>query len=665
MKSFRFSDKHIPLVFILVTLLAYGFLAPFTGFYWDDWAFAWIANFLGPAEFLPAFIGIRPFLIPIFFATTSIIPPVPLYWQIFAIIIRILAGLSAWFALKWVWPRFRFQTLIASLLFLVFPAYSQQWVAFTHINQEWIAFILYLLSLGLTASALRNPQKFKSYTVLALILYFEGLFATEYFFGLESLRFLFIWVIFSEELDSLKESFLKALKIWLPYLFIWIINAIWLAFYYSRGYNSYDLEVLNEPFSFMGTLLSIGDVVWKVGLYAWAQVLLLTSQAITSPTSLLTYVNIGISFILIFPIIKKISNTYATSRSNYLQFVLIGLIGIILGRMPSLAAGLPFRLQSSFDRFAISMMLGGSLFILGLVEWLIKNPHAKVYVYAALIALGIGQQFFSGNVFRRDWERQQEIFWQMKWRMPSLEPNTILITDEIAVDYESDIALMGAINWIYAPDYKRGNIPYLLLFTDIRLGGRLLPVLEPDIPVQFKLRTETFYGNTSQAVVMHIPENGCLRVLDPTLDDQLTYSKTIKHLADAIPLSDTSYIHKDEVPPADILVEPKINWCYYYTKAELARQFKEWDQILLLQKEAAAYGFAPNDVFDLLPFIEANAMTGNINEAKSLSMDAIKEEVRIRVGVCKVWERVQVQGPKGSSEEMQISSALSDFQCVQ
>jgi hypothetical protein len=663
MKSFRFSEKHIPLVFVLVTFLAYGLLVPFTGFYWDDWVFTWLARFLGPAEFLPAFIGIRPFLIPIFFVTTSLIPPVPLYWQIFALVIRVIAGLSAWFALRNIWPRFKFQTLVASLLFLVFPAYSQHWVAYTHINQEWIAFILYLLSIGLTVSALRNPNKSRAYTIYALLLMFEGLFATEYFLGMEPLRFLFIWVILSDDIKNLKEGFFKSLKVWLPYLGIWMLNGIWLAWYYSRGYNAYDVEIINKPHT--NFLFVFGETVWKAGLYAWAQVIVLTSKAITSPSSILAYAVIVLTFLVLFPIIKKVSDSPSTSITTHYQFILIGLIGLVLGRVPSLAAGLPFRLQSSFDRFAISMMLGGSLLILGLVEWLIRNPRLKVYVFVLLISLGVGQQFFNGNIFRRDWERQQEIFWQMKWRMPSLKPNTLILTDEIAVDYESDISMMGPINWIYEPDYERGNLHYLLLYTENRLGGTL-PSLEPGTDVEFKLRTETFYGNTSQAVVIYMPENECLRVLDPKLGDRETYGNKLgKNLRDALPLSDTSLIYKNELEPAEFLIKQDANWCYYYTKAELARQFKEWDQIVPLEDEAKQNGFQPSDPFEWLPFIEANVMTSHFDAAKKLSADAIKSDAQVRVGVCKVWERAQAEGPEGDEAELFIADSLNEFQCTE
>ncbi len=164
MKSARFNARSIPLVFAIVTILAYGLLLPLTGFYWDDWPFAWIAKFLGPAEFIPAFRGFRPFLGPIFFVTTSLIPPNPLLWQIFALVIRFLSGLLVWLALNQIWPRHQRQTLIASLLFLVFPGYSQHWVAFTHINQEWIPLLFYLLSFYFTAPRASQPGAFSDPT---------------------------------------------------------------------------------------------------------------------------------------------------------------------------------------------------------------------------------------------------------------------------------------------------------------------------------------------------------------------------------------------------------------------------------------------------------------------------------------------------------------------
>ncbi len=416
------SPKWIPLFFALITIVAYGLLLPFTGFYWDDWPFAWAAKFLGPSQFIPSFAGFRPFLGPIFFITTSLIPSNPILWQIFALIIRFLATLSAWFALNQIWPRYKFQTLIASLLFLVFPGFSQHWVAFTHINQEWIPFIFYLLSFGFTARALRgDPQKKTINSIIALLLLIAGVFPTEYFIGLEPLRFLFTWVIIAEETKGVWPRFVQAIKRWRPYFLIWIIDAIWLVYYYKSGaYISYGVTATQHALSIKALLLAFGDAFWKAGLYVWVQVLVLTAQSITAPTSLLTFVLIVLSFLSIafyvlhLDLIPSSPSSLASGESKTFAItaLVIGFISILLGRVPSFAAGLPLTLQSSYDRFMISMMLGASLFATGLIDLLIKNNLAKTYVFALLIALGIGQQFFNANIFRRDWSRQQDIYWQ-------------------------------------------------------------------------------------------------------------------------------------------------------------------------------------------------------------------------------------------------------------
>src|SRR5512143_2006533 len=119
MKVARSIGRSVPLVFALVTITAYGLLLPLTGFYWDDWPFAWIGRFLGPAAFIPAFQGFRPFLAPIFYLTTSVMPPNPLAWQMLALVLRFVSGIAAWFSLRQVWPDKPHFTLWASLLFLV------------------------------------------------------------------------------------------------------------------------------------------------------------------------------------------------------------------------------------------------------------------------------------------------------------------------------------------------------------------------------------------------------------------------------------------------------------------------------------------------------------------------------------------------------------------
>ncbi|HRQ23733.1 MAG TPA: hypothetical protein PLF42_09940, partial [Anaerolineales bacterium] len=341
----------------------------------------------------------------------------------------------------------------------------------------------------------------------------------------------------------------------------------------------------------------------------------------------------------------------------------IGILGILLGRLPTLAAGLPLTLQSSYDRFMVSMMIGGTVFLLGLLELLIKNPRARTVAFAIIIALGVGQQFFNANIFRRDWVKQGEIYWQLAWRIPALEPNTLLLTHQMPIDYETDNSFTAPINWMYAPDYTRADLPYMLLYTEKRIGGATLPALEKGIPITYPYRTVTFNSSTSQAVVIYMPRNGCLRVLDPNRGDQVTYSREPEVLTKAIPLSDLSrIIPNPETPAAPMFFpEPKHEWCYFFTKAELAQQQGDYEQVVALGNEAASLGYSAQDPNEWLVFIEAYALTGDIQTAEDLSQAMLARDARTRRSVCTVWGQIQAKDESGSEE--QIKAIISAFDC--
>jgi hypothetical protein len=682
----RIPAWSVPLLFAVVTVAAYGLLLPLTGFYWDDWPFAWLARFLGPSEFIPAFRGFRPFLGPIFFLTTSLIPSNPLLWQIFALIVRFGAALAAWFALSHIWPGYKRQVLVVCLLFLVFPGYSQHWVALTHINQEWIPLIFYLLSFGFTARALRanSPEinadnqdatnvthrgrsPYITSTLIALALLIAGLFPTEYFIGLEPLRFLFLWVIVAETTRGFWPRSIQALKHWWPYLLVWLADAAWLVYYYKSGaYVSYDLTAVQAVPSLSQAFAALTDALWKAGFYVWVQVIVLVTRALSAPTTLLTLAIIVISFFLLFLFLSRLDLSSGKGSIFAVPAVLMGLLGILLGRLPSFAASLPLTLQSSFDRFMISMMFGACLFVVGLIE-LLPGARLKTVVFAVLIALGIGQQFYNANIFRRDWARQQQIYWQMAWRMPGLKPDTALITQQMPLDYETDFSMTAALNWLYAPEPHPASLPYALVYSEKRLGGVVLPSLAPGTPMHFPFRTVDFNGNTSQAVVIYVSPNGCLRVLDPALGDAETYSRFPDSVTAPIPLSDPSRILINEpsplLPLSPFGKEPAHTWCYLYEKAEMARQAGDWQRIVDLGGQAQQAGFAPDDAFDWLPFIEGYARTGDIKNALQISRSSWAQDPKLHRGLCVLWRRLQKEGP--ADAQAAAAGVTAEFGCGQ
>jgi hypothetical protein len=320
----------------------------------------------------------------------------------------------------------------------------------------------------------------------------------------------------------------------------------------------------------------------------------------------------------------------------------------------------------------ISMMLGGSLFAVGLIELLIRNQRIKTYIFALLIALGIGQQFFNANIFRRDWAKQQEIYWQLAWRIPAMKPGTALLTHELPIDYETDLSFTAPINWMYAPDYRRSSsldeksdLPYALIYTEKRLGGTALPSLNRDTKITLPIRRVSFQGSTSQVLVIYMPRNGCLRVLDPTRGDDVTYGNQSRFLVDAIPLSDLSNIivdpHQAAKPP--FLPEPEHTWCYYFAKAELARQQGDWGQVIDLIDEAMSLGYEPEDPFEWLTYVEAQAHAGNMENAITASRAASEQDNRMRRGLCELWKRLQITEPTTEVEILRINQMVSEYQC--
>lgn len=654
LKNFHLTEKSIPWLLAALVALAYGLTLFQTGFYWDDWPFAWTAHFMGPGSFLSSFLRVRPFLGPIFWLTTALLPETPLAWQVFALLLRFVLTLSAWWAFRSLWPGRPWETLLAALCFLVYPAYGQHWVALTHINQELIPFLFYLLSFGMTGLARHsvNGARLRR-TTLALLLLALGVFPTEYFISLEPLRFLFLFFIPAEQTGGLARRFWRALKAWLPYLAVWMSNAAWLYFYYHSGvYANYSVvvgEIAPTPGGILiNFLTSMGATLLTAGLSAWGLLPQLAAQTLSAPS---TWMALGVAALCLAILIiffHQLERTlpFTASQTWALQALLIGTAGLVLGRIPSWAAGLPLTLGSSFDRFTVSMLPGASLLASGLLTLLLRNRRAWFFFAALLIALGAGQQAYNANIFRRDWERQRDLYWQLAWRIPALKPGSALITDEIQIDYETDYSLTAPINWMYAPGFQPPRLPYLVLGVGERPGK--FPTLEPGQDFQFAFRPVRFYGNTSQVVGFIATPTACLHILDPLYDTKSGVAAESPILQQIIRLSDPSLILTGAPAPSmpeDVFgPEPAHTWCYYYARAELARQRGDWETVARLGAEAETLGFSPRVPSELLPFIEAYARTGQMEKAETLSRQNLST-LSQRKGICALWTRVKQKQP--------------------
>ncbi len=671
-QTLRSEKVAVPILIALLILLGYGLLTPWMGFYWDDFPFAWHLRFFGPAEFIEAFRPFRPLLGPIFAATTTLFGGHPFTWQIVGLIARFLLSLEVWLLLRWIFPAQKTNALWVVLLFTMYPGYGQQWVSLTHVNQELIPLLFLLASFLVTFRVLRSGRYVKRLTALAILLQALGLFSTEYFFGLEVLRFLFLLAVFAQMSRPRKEIFQKAARVWLPYLIVWALNAAWTyAYHRSTAYDSYELSVFSN--STLTPLALVNEFLTTLslsGFLSWIRTLERFAVVDGSLTQALAFVILVVSATLVFLVMQAQANDAAQESRRESDWwawwaVGIGLAGIFAGRLPSWAAGLPLKLEYDYDRFFLSIMLGASLFIVGLAGLALKEGRRKSVLLSLLIGLCTAHQFSTANTFRRDWAIQQNLFWELAWRMPAIEKNTALLTYELPLQYASDLQATAPLNWAYAPDLNERNLPYVLLYIKTRLNSSL-PSLQANTPIMVRYRTVNFNGNTSNSVVIYKEAGGCLRVLDPLYGNAETVPNATYFLTNAIPLSNPSRIIADAPPPAlDKTLfgaEPPHGWCYYYAKAELARQQGDWEAVVKLYQQAQKAELNASMPVEYLPFIEGFARTGGADTALRLTERTIKGQKTLCPALSTLWRRVLDESPQ-SPQTAEASRQILQNEC--
>ena len=101
--AFRLDSRTFPLFLLALCLAAYGPLMTRLGFYWDDFPMNWIATTMGRAGLARYFSTNRPVWGLVYQLTTALLGSRPLTWQIFALLVRWVSGLSLWALLNLVW----------------------------------------------------------------------------------------------------------------------------------------------------------------------------------------------------------------------------------------------------------------------------------------------------------------------------------------------------------------------------------------------------------------------------------------------------------------------------------------------------------------------------------------------------------------------------------
>jgi hypothetical protein len=646
---------HPALALLLVAIIAYGILAPQLGFYWDDLPMSWIRYELGRQAMTQYFSTNRPVWGLLYQATTRLIPQVPVYWQAFALLWRWLGALVVWAIGRELWkdkPRF---ALSVAFLFLLYPGFNQQWGSYLY-SHFFIVIFFYLYSVYLS---LRHK------TVPALIFSALNLWMMEYFFPLEFARIGFIWTSLRDEYPDPRDRIKPSLKLWTPYLILFALAVLSRLFVFNNQIYGIGLgsQLKTAPLAAIASLIQNFFIsIWTVLVAAWIQIIKAIDPSVHGTRTIALYIVVSLivfAVALYFLLIQ--ARDEPGKRSTYYAIGL-GLFMLPFAGAPFWLTGLTISLAHPASRFTLPFMLAVSLIVAGLIEFI--PARARYFVLAVLVGLSAGRQFLWSTDYLRNWQAQKNLFWQMTWRAPGLKPNTLVLMNE-ELDLYADNSLSAPLNWIYAPDSRADQIGYVLFYPTNRLNESL-PAMQPNVPIQYDYIAGRFNGNTSQAVAFYYAPPSCLRLLEPDLDanNRFILDDSLMREASALSNRDQIVDSPDAVMPKVYGPEPEHGWCYYFEKADLARQQGDWEQVSSLGDKAFKLNDFPNNPVERFVFIEGYAHTDNWDRALKLSNEAFKVSKEY-VGplLCKLWTRIETETGGGSERSDAISEARNRFAC--
>ena len=271
-------------------------------------------------------------------------------------------------------------------------------------------------------------------------------------------------------------------------------------------------------------------------------------------------------------------------------------------------------------------------------------------------------------MYNRDWSVQRSLFWQMVWRMPSLQPGTILLSNELPVTHYSDNSLSAPLNWIFDPNNDPQVMKYMLFYPTLR-QAEAMGNFQAHYAIHHNYLATTFNGSTDQVVVIYYQPPGCLRVLDAEVEQSNwmvpAYLRATLFLTSTQPILTSVPAGSAEPRPPEHIYGSEIprGWCYYYEKADLARQAGDWETVAAIGDEAFASSDYPNDPIERFPFIEGYAHTGKWARALELSQEVFTITPVSRPMLCKLWERIEQETPAGNEKTEALQSIRQRLEC--
>lgn len=629
MKSFR-SAWFSAIILSLVTALAYLPLAGQLGYYKDDWFLIYDAHTQGANFFHTIYSIDRPlrgYFMQFFYTWFG---DRVLYYHLGAYAYRVIAAVALLWILNRLWASSQRINFSVALLFAIYPGFLSQTNPIDY-QCQLLSLCLALLSIALTVQAISETRFWLRliYIGVSILLGWIYLPLVEYFLGLEVFRLLVVF----QSLRVRKEQparflIVDVIRAWAPFSLVPLGFLVWRIFFFSSERRATDISAqlgqlfsspLTGPWWLVTLLQDVSKSIflaWGVPLYNLAFNLRLRDVLIGSAFA------IAMVFLALFGL-WVISRQQDSSSESDLpfrgDFLWLGLVVVFAGLLPVAIVNRHADF-ADYSRYLLASALGASM-IVATMLFSLQKRWLRTTLFALLV-FASGLTHYANSVSAAsEWDAIRNFWWQVSWRAPDIENGTTLIASYPVGAIQEDYFIWGPANLIYRPE-RQASIPIQIeLPAAVMTGDVLFQVMHGKGTQTQERRGNNVvrdFGNV--LILVQSSVGGCVRLLDGASPDlSVLDSHEIMLAGPSSKISNVLPAAVQRRPPASIFGgEPSHGWCYYYQKASLAYQQRDWKMVDRLGDEALAAGYYPADRVEWMPFLAAYAVLGEKDKLRHL-----------------------------------------------
>jgi len=595
-------------------------------YYNDDWYSMYAARVGGTQVFHDIYNLDRPGRAYVMIPLYELFKVNPLYYNISAYVFRVLGAISLLWLLRLIWSEQRRETFLIAFLFLIYPGFLSMPNAIDF-QSHLIAIILVFISFGMSLLAIRGGDLKKRILLWAgaLLTGWAYLSQMEYYLGFEAARFILLAILAWREYPVAKKAILRTLYTWLPYSPIAIFYLVWRIFFFSSDRSATDVSLqfgmltaapLVTLYSwienFIQSFLNVTLLAWGVPLYILAFPLD-TSNNIRGIT---LAVIVAIVALLVIRYLER--NSQSNDRSSSIFWRQEMFVGGMLWAATGLIIVILANRSVIFPLFSRYGMVSATGAIMALVAGIsfISERRIQIALTALLFFSAAFTHYANGVQSAQTSQSMRAFWWQVSWRVPQFVQGATIIVNYPNSGNREESFVWGPANHIYYPYKIKPNTIQTGVYAIMLDHDAVLKILTREGQVFRKRIIVDTYKNYRNFVILTQPSpNSCVQVIDGAQPEYSHFE--IDPIMVVGSYSKTEHIALDEsfkTPPQFLFgSEPSHGWCYFYEKATYERQKGNWDEVINFGTQAFAKNLFPTDLIEWMPFLQAYALTGNID----------------------------------------------------